>query len=140
MSIHCAMQRPWIPRRMQWKEAISPEARNINSPHCKKSKLHLFLLQLENPFPLLVAASKCPQEMTSALKAWNALWTSISNSVRLPPSASHLSRTGDAAAAISGIQAYKGQILSLVVNDTPYLISWTHQITCKSERRNIDHR
>lgn len=53
------MQRPWIPRRMQWKEAVSPESRNINSPHCKKSKLHLFLLQLENSFPLLVAASKC---------------------------------------------------------------------------------
>jgi hypothetical protein len=95
---------------MQWKEAISPEARNINSPHCKKSKLHLFLLQLENLFPLLVAASKCHTEMTSALKAWNALWTSISNSVRLPPSASHLSRTDDVAAAISGIQAYKPTI------------------------------
>jgi hypothetical protein len=45
--------------------------------------------------------------------------------IDLPPSASHLSRTDDAAAAISGIQAYKGQVMSLVVNDTSYLISWT---------------
>jgi hypothetical protein len=48
----------WIPR-MQWKEAVSPEARNINSPHCKKSKFHLLLLQFKNSFSLLIATSKC---------------------------------------------------------------------------------
>ena len=53
-----AISRACVPGK-QRKETISPEARNINSPHCQKSKFHMLLLQLKNSFSLLVATSKC---------------------------------------------------------------------------------